>query len=94
MYGIIRSGMSTAMHEIAVVSNNIANSGSTGFKQRDVSFHDIYGSATPDPEARTPARFGRARAGPRRTHGAGAGGAGAGRGHHGLMGTGRRRGSP
>ena len=55
MYGIIRSGMSTAMHEIAVVSNNIANSGSTGFKKSDVSFNDIYGSATPTPwRARKP----------------------------------------
>ena len=72
MYGIIRSGMSTAMHEIAVVSNNIANSGSTGFKKSDVSFNDIYGSATPDTVARTQAGFGSTIAGTRRNDGQGA----------------------
>ena len=72
MYGIIRSGMSTAMHEIAVVSNNIANSGSTAFKKSDVSFNDIYGSATPDTVARTQAGFGSAIAGTRRNDGQGA----------------------
>ena len=72
MYGIIRSGMTTAMHEIAVVSNNIANSGSTGFKKSDVSFNDIYGSATPDTVARTQAGFGSAIAGTRRNDGQGA----------------------
>ena len=72
MYGIIRSGMSTAMHEIAVVSNNIANSGSTGFKKSDVSFNDIYGSSTPDTVARTQAGFGSAIAGTRRNDGQGA----------------------
>lgn len=64
--------MSTAMHEIAVVSNNIANSGSTGFKKSDVSFNDIYGSATPDTVARTQAGFGSAIAGTRRNDGQGA----------------------
>ena len=72
MYGIIRSGMSTAMHEIAVVSNNIANSGSTAFKKSDVSFNDIYGSATPDTVARTQAGLGSAIAGTRRNDGQGA----------------------
>jgi flagellar basal-body rod protein FlgG len=60
------------MHEIAVVSNNIANSGSTGFKKSDVSFNDIYGSATPDTVARTQAGFGSAIAGTRRNDGQGA----------------------
>ena len=72
MYGIIRSGMTTAMHEIAVVSNNIANSGSTAFKKSDVSFNDIYGSATPDTVARTQAGLGSAIAGTRRNDGQGA----------------------
>ena len=72
MYGIIRSGMSTAMHEISVVSNNIANSGSTGFKKSDVSFNDIYGSGTPDTVSRTQAGFGSAIAGTRRNDGQGA----------------------
>ena len=71
MYGIIRSGMATAMHEIAVVSNNIANSGSTGFKKSDVSFTDIYGSATPDTVARKSTGFGSATANTRRNDGQG-----------------------
>ncbi len=71
MYGIIRSGMATAMHEIAVVSNNIANSGSTGFKKSDVSFTDIYGAATPDTVARKSTGFGSATANTRRNDGQG-----------------------
>lgn len=71
MYGIIRSGMATAMHEISVVSNNIANSGSTGFKKSDVSFSDIYGSATPDTVARTASGFGSAISDTRRNDGQG-----------------------
>lgn len=46
MYGTIRSGMSTAMHELAVISNNIANAGSTAFQRSDVSFSDLYGAAS------------------------------------------------
>ena len=42
MFGLIRSGMVTAMKELQVVSNNIANSGSTAFKKSDISFSDIY----------------------------------------------------
>jgi flagellar basal-body rod protein FlgG len=60
------------MHEIAVVSNNIANSGSTAFKKSDVSFNDVYCSATPDTVARTQAGFGSAIAGTRRNDGQGA----------------------
>ena len=71
MYGIIRSGMATAMHEISVVSNNIANSGSTGFKKSDVSFSDIYGSATPSTVARTAVGFGSNIADTRRNDGQG-----------------------
>jgi flagellar basal-body rod protein FlgG len=71
MYGIIRTGMATAMHEIAVVSNNIANSGSTGFKKSDVSFADIYGSATPDTVARTTTGFGSSISDTRRNDGQG-----------------------
>jgi flagellar basal-body rod protein FlgG len=71
MFGIIRAGMATAMHEIAVVSNNIANSGSTGFKKSDVSFTDIYGSATPDTVARTTTGFGSSISDTRRNDGQG-----------------------
>ena len=47
MFGSIRSGMATAMHELSVVSNNIANAGSTAFKKSDVSFSDLYSSSSP-----------------------------------------------
>lgn len=46
MYGTIRSGMATAMHELAVISNNISNAGSTAFQRSDVSFSDLYGAAS------------------------------------------------
>lgn len=72
MYGIIRSGMASAMHEISVVSNNISNAGSTGFKKSDVSFADIYGSGTPDVVARTATGDGSMIAGTRRNDGQGA----------------------
>ncbi len=48
MYGTIRSGMATAMHELAVISNNIANAGSVAFQRSDVSFTDLYGAASAD----------------------------------------------
>jgi flagellar hook protein FlgE len=48
MYGTIRSGMATAMHELSVISNNIANAGSTAFQRSNVSFSDLYGSASAD----------------------------------------------
>ena len=53
MFGLIRSGMATAMHELSVVSNNIANAGSTAFKKSDVSFSDVYSTATPYSVPRT-----------------------------------------
>jgi flagellar basal-body rod protein FlgG len=46
MYGTIRSGMATAMHELAVISNNISNAGSIAFQRSDVSFTDLYGAAS------------------------------------------------
>jgi flagellar hook protein FlgE len=53
MFGLIRSGMATAMHELSVVSNNIANAGSTAFKKSDVSFSDLYSSSSPYSVSRT-----------------------------------------
>ena len=52
MYGTIRSGMASAMHELAVISNNIANSGSTAFQKSNVSFADLYSSGTPESQAK------------------------------------------
>ena len=42
MLSIVRSGLSAASQEIAVISNNIANASSLGFKKSSASFSDIY----------------------------------------------------
>lgn len=52
MYGTILSGMSTAMHALGVISNNIANSGSTAFQKSDVTFADLFSSGTPESSSR------------------------------------------
>ena len=41
MFSIIKSGMATATHELSVVSNNVANASSHGFKKSITSFADI-----------------------------------------------------
>lgn len=52
MYGTILSGMSTAMHALGVISNNIANSSSTAFQKSDVTFADLFSSGTPESASR------------------------------------------
>jgi flagellar hook protein FlgE len=42
MISVIRSGMTAALSDLDVTSNNIANAGTTGFKRRDASFTDVY----------------------------------------------------
>ena len=42
MLSVIRTGLDAATREIAVVSNNIANSAATGFKKSFSSFEDQY----------------------------------------------------
>ena len=42
MLPVVRSGLSAASQEIAVISNNIANASSLGFKRSNASFSDIY----------------------------------------------------
>ena len=42
MLSVIRTGLDAATKEISVVSNNIANSASTGFKKSYSSFEDQY----------------------------------------------------
>ena len=37
MFGTILSGMSTSMFEISVVSNNVANAGTTAFRKSSAS---------------------------------------------------------
>lgn len=41
MFSLIKSGMASAMHELSVVSNNISNANSTGFKKSLVSFSNL-----------------------------------------------------
>ena len=52
MYGTILSGMTTAMHALSVISNNVANSGSTAFQKSDVTFADLFSSGTPESSSR------------------------------------------
>ena len=42
MISVIRSGMSAALSDLGVTSNNIANAGTTGYKKREASFTDVY----------------------------------------------------
>ena len=42
MFSIIRSGLDTANKEISVVSNNIANANSTGFKKSRANFEEVF----------------------------------------------------
>ena len=42
MISVIRSGMTAALSDLNVTSNNIANAGTTGFKRREASFTDVY----------------------------------------------------
>lgn len=52
MFGTIKSGMATSMFEIAVVSNNVANSGTTAFRKSNTSFSDLYSGGSADSVAR------------------------------------------
>ena len=42
MFSVIRSGLDASLKHIGVVSNNIANARTTGFKKSSASFQDIY----------------------------------------------------
>ena len=42
MLPVVRSGLSAASQEIAVISNNIANASSLGFKRSNANFSDVY----------------------------------------------------
>ena len=42
MLPVVRSGLSAASQEISVISNNIANASSLGFKRSNASFSDVY----------------------------------------------------
>lgn len=53
MFGTILSGMTTSIFEISVLSNNVANSGTTAFKRSNASFADLYSGASPETVSRT-----------------------------------------
>jgi flagellar hook protein FlgE len=46
MFSIIKSGMDTALHELSMISNNISNANSTGFKKSSVAFSEFYNGRT------------------------------------------------
>ena len=46
MLTIAKSGLNAAMHELKVLSNNVANASSTGFKASRSSFVDSYVQAS------------------------------------------------
>ena len=46
MISVIRSGLEASLKQIGVVSNNIANARTTGFKKSSASFQDIYSQKT------------------------------------------------
>ena len=44
MISVIRSGLAGITQEISVISNNIANASSIGFKKSTASFEDVFSS--------------------------------------------------
>ena len=42
MFSIIRTGLDAANRDLAVISNNIANAGTNGFKKSEAQFEDLY----------------------------------------------------
>ena len=42
MLNIIKTAIQTSNHKMGVVSNNIANAGTSAFKRSEALFHDIY----------------------------------------------------
>ena len=48
MFSLIKSGMATAMHELSVISNNIANASSSGFKKTSLTFSELGDKFNPE----------------------------------------------
>ncbi len=44
MFQIIRTGIDASNRDLAIISNNIANAGTNGFKRSEAQFEDIYRS--------------------------------------------------
>tara|TARA_B100001057_G_C22787166_1_gene926064 strand:+ start:196 stop:1008 length:813 start_codon:yes stop_codon:yes gene_type:complete len=72
MFSLIKSGMATAMHELSVVSNNIANANSNGFKKTLVAFSELGDRFGPEQVDRSKAGQGAAIGASRRSDGQGA----------------------
>ncbi len=53
MFSIIRSGLNAISQELDVVSNNIANAGTTAFKRSRAEFADVYSKAISEPSSET-----------------------------------------
>jgi flagellar hook protein FlgE len=48
MFSIIKAGMATAKHELSVISNNVANANTNGFKKSMASYADLAPSSLSD----------------------------------------------
>ena len=48
MFSIIKAGMASARNELSVISNNVANSNTTGFKKSIASYADLAPSSLSD----------------------------------------------
>ena len=42
MFQIIRTGIDASNRDLAVISNNIANAGTNGFKRSEAQFEDVF----------------------------------------------------
>ena len=42
MFSIIKSGMNATNKDLEVISNNIANASTNGFKRSEAQFEDLY----------------------------------------------------
>ena len=42
MFSILRTGLDASNKDLAVISNNIANAGTNGFKKSEAQFEDMY----------------------------------------------------
>ena len=46
MFSVVKSGMDTALQELSIISNNISNANSTGFKKSTVAFSEFFNGRT------------------------------------------------
>ena len=44
MFNVIRTGLDASNRDLSVISNNIANAGTNGFKKSEAQFEDMYRS--------------------------------------------------